>query len=109
MTDYAFQQALSTKIETDSLVIVDAFSPWEKLGKSRSDLLASLRQILHSGADAGILLFAQPSTFSFDWTVPLNAQARAVTITPAFVKTYDEKGQPLRPVQVLVEPMIKSV
>lgn len=63
-----------------------AFLTWACAGKSSDRRKESLKQILLQASDAGVLLFTQPSTFIFDWSVRGETDDRAATISPALVR-----------------------
>lgn len=79
-----------------------AMVPWELPGKRASDRLNSLRGILQKASDAGILLFVQPSTFVFDWTVADPNGDELVLVSPALVEEPSEASDITRP-RTLVE------
>lgn len=78
--------------------LTEAFSPWEKGKRNVGNRKESLRSILRSASEAGVMLFAQPSTFVFDWST----REGTITVSPAFVKRLDESAHPLDKPETLV-------
>ena len=103
MTDESYRGELGLKVKSSVLIIDEAFSPWQIAGKNRSDRMESLRRILFQAADAGIMLFAQPSTFTFDWLNRDRSDGRNVVVSPALIERLDETGEALRQEQVLLK------
>jgi hypothetical protein len=96
--DQAFKKQLDVKIDLGVRALTDAFAPWEIPGRSITNRNESLRRILQLASDAGLMLFAQPSTFVFDWS----SRQGTVTVTPALVKRLDEAAEPLLSPVVLI-------
>lgn len=93
-----YQKQRDTKIDYAARLLSEAFAPWSLDGKNVTDHDASLRGILLMASDVGLLFFAQPSTFAFDWS----SKEGSVTIHPALIKRLDESARPLRSPQVMV-------
>lgn len=96
--DQAFKKQLDVKIDQGVRALADAFTPWDIPGRSITTRNESLRRILQLASDAGLMLFAQPSTFVFDWS----SRQGTVTVTPALVKRLDEAAEPLASPVVLI-------
>jgi hypothetical protein len=96
--DKAFKKQLDVKIDQGVRALADAFAPWDIPGRSITTRNESLRRILQLASDAGLMLFAQPSTFVFDWS----SRQGNVTVTPALVKRLDEAAEPLASPVVLI-------
>jgi hypothetical protein len=96
--DQASKKQLDVKIDQGVRALADAFAPWDIPGRSITTRNESLRRILQLASDAGLMLFAQPSTFVFDWS----SRQGTVTVTPALVKRLDEAAEPLASPVVLV-------
>jgi hypothetical protein len=93
-----FKKHLNVKFDQGVRTLTDAFSPWNIHGKSVANRDKSLRNILQLSNDVGVLLFAQPSTFVFDWS---NKDGK-VTVSPALVKRFDEYAKPVLSDSVLI-------
>jgi hypothetical protein len=96
--DQASKKQLDVKIDQGVRALADAFAPWDIPGRSITTRNESLRRILQLASDAGLMLFAQPSTFVFDWS----SRQGTVTVTPALVKKLDEAAEPLASPVVLI-------
>jgi hypothetical protein len=96
--DQAFKKHLDVKIDLGVRALTDAFAPWDIPGRSITNRNESLRRILQLASDAGLMLFAQPSTFVFDWS----SRQGTVTVTPALVKRLGEAAEPLPSPVVLI-------
>lgn len=99
-TEQEFKKALEIKIDRGVENFTKAFLPWDKQGGSVKNRKDSLRRILQLANDAGLLLFAQNSTFMFDWS----GKDGSVTVSPALVKRLDEFSKLLSPAPVLISP-----
>ena len=97
-TEQGFKKALDVKIDRGVEAFTKAFLTWAKQGAGDQNRKDSLRRILELANDAGLLLFAQPSTFMFDWS----DKDGTVTVSPALVKRLDESGKLLSPAPVLI-------
>lgn len=86
------------KIDHGVRALIDAFSPWEKYNRSTGNRSEGLRSILQAANEAGVLLFAQPSTFVFDWST----RDGTITVFPSLVKRLDELGNPLAKPDTLI-------
>lgn len=80
------------------------FAPWADVKQEPDRRLHALVGLLQRTSDVGILLFSQPSTFSFQWRVS-NSPSHDVeiAITPWVLKMSDENAQRIDPAQ----PMMK--
>jgi hypothetical protein len=96
--DQDFKKNLDTKIDQGVRALTEAFSPWDMNCRSIANRNGSLRKILHLSYDAGVLLFAQPSTFTFDWS----NEEGSVTVSPALIKRLDEFAEPLPNAPILI-------
>lgn len=94
-----YQKQLETKVDYAARPLSEAFAPWSLDGKNAADRDASLRSIMLMASDVGLLIFAQPSTFVFDWS----SKEGSVIISPAFIKRLDESARPLRSPQVMID------
>jgi len=93
-----FRKHLDVKLDQGVRVLTDAFSPWENRPSSVANRNESLRKILQLSNDTGVMLFAQPSTFVFEWS----DKKGSVTVTPTLVKKLDEFAKPLPNAEILV-------
>jgi hypothetical protein len=88
----------NVKIDQGVRDLTNAMSPWNIGGANTKHRDDNLRKILESASDAALLIFAQPSTFMFDWS----NKPGAVTISPSLVKRLDELANPLPSPPVLI-------
>ena len=72
------------------------------------DRARSLSAILRSAAELGIWIFSQPSDFQFRWPQQSELGPNRIAVGPALVKMTDERGVPLKQVQVMLETVSKS-
>lgn len=96
--DQASKKHLNVKIDLGVRALTDAFAPWDIPGRSITNRNESLRRILQLASDAGLMLFAQPSTFVFNWS----SRQGTVTVSPALVKRLDEAAELLPSPVVLI-------
>jgi hypothetical protein len=96
--DQGFKKDLDTKIDQGVRALTEAFSPWNLDRRSVANRNESLRKILDLSYEAGVVLFAQPSTFAFDWS---NKEG-SVTVSPALVKRLNEFAEPLPDAPILI-------
>ena len=69
---------------------------------------------MQSAADAGIMIFAQPASFSWVWTVGGNARGkvdggREIVVTPGLVKVTDDDAKALERPQVMVQQVVHGL
>lgn len=68
---------------------------------------------MKAAADTGIMIFAQPSSFVYRWTVPSERDHRGlrrIVVLPGFAKVADEHARDLgERAQELVAPVIGSL
>lgn len=62
--------------------------------------------ILEDAANLGIFLFSQPSTLKFHWPTSSEVGPGKMVVSPALVKTTDEKGEALVEAQVIVDKVV---
>ena len=92
-----------------------AFTPWAKPTYSESARRNNVAEIFKAGAETGVLVFAQPSSYQFQWAGPQGAQSAGgeLVVVPAFVKVADENAEPLsgkgRGGQVMVESVVANI
>ena len=87
----------NVKIDQGVRDLTNAMAPWNIDGNAENRE-HNLRDVLQLASDAALLIFAQPSTFMFDWS----AKPGTVTISPSLVKRLDASGNPLPSPLVLV-------
>ena len=97
------------QIEDTVQSFAKAFAPWKNTDYKDEDRARSLSAILEDTANVGILLFAQPSTLQFVWTSSNEVGTGRIAVSPALVKTTNEKGQVLTSPQPMVDEVIASV
>ena len=100
-TDASYLSARDAIITQCADVFCGAFAPWA-IG-SRRDTYGprhqNLIEVMKAASDTGILLFAQPSTFTYRWTAPSTGgtgrgagAGGRIVVTPALVKVADENA-----------------
>jgi hypothetical protein len=103
--DEDFRKRLDVKIDHGVRALTDAFSLWEKRRSSVANRNESLRRIFQMSNEAGLLLFAQPSTFVFEWS----DKEGSMTVSPALVKKLDEDAKPLPGTGILIPARMKDL
>jgi hypothetical protein len=88
----------NVKIDQGVRDLTNAMAPWNIDGANAKHRDDNLRNILQLASDAALLIFAQPSTFMFDWST----RPGTVTISPSLVKRLDEFANPLPSPPVLI-------
>ena len=84
-----------------------AFAPWRNSKYKDEDQMRSLSAIWRSAAELGVWIFSQPSSFQFQWPEQRDLRTHQITVTPALIKTTDEKGHALKQPQVILEAVNK--
>lgn len=100
--DKDFRRTQEAKINQASAAFTEAFAPWAISTTSTTNRKESLRKILFLARDVGFVLFAQSSTYKFDWSDCGQGYDKSVVVTPALLKTSDESAEPLRAAQQLL-------
>lgn len=83
-----------------------AFAPWKSTGYKDEERARSLSAILEEAASLGIFIFSQPTTLIFHWASSNEVGTGRVVVSPALVKTTDEKGQELVEGQVMIKRVV---
>ena len=83
-----------------------AFAPWKSTGYKDEERAHSLSAILEDAADLGIFLFSEPSTLKFHWPAAGEVRSGRIIISPALLKTTDEKGRDLVEAKVMVDQVV---
>ncbi len=83
-----------------------AFAPWKNTGYKDEERTRSLSAILEDATDLGIFLFSQPSTLKFLWPSSSEVGPGRIVVSPALVKSSDEKGQELVEAQVMINKVV---
>ena len=107
--DTAYLAQRDRQIEDTVQSFAKAFAPWKNTDYKDEERARSLSAILEDTANVGILLFSQPSTLQFLWPSSSEVGAGRIALSPALVKTSNEKGQVLASPQVMVDKVIASV
>jgi len=80
------------------------FAPWADVKQEPDRRLHALVGLLQRTSDVGILLFSQPSSFSFQWRVSNNPSHDVeIPITPWVLKMSDENAQRIDPAQLMMK------
>ncbi|KAF2156897.1 hypothetical protein K461DRAFT_317081 [Myriangium duriaei CBS 260.36] len=96
-------ESLSQRIETVTQSVVQAFAPWEIRERSNVDRHDNFRTLFHQASEVGMMLFAQPSTFMFDWTGSDQSGSKSIVVAPALVKRLQGNGEALSRPQILLK------
>ena len=107
--DAAYLAQRDTQINDTVRSFAKAFAPWKNIDYKDEERARSLSAILEEAANVGILLFAQPSTLQFLWPSSSEVGSGRIAVSPALVKTTNEKGQGLTSPQPMVEQVIVTV
>ncbi len=83
-----------------------AFAPWKSTGYKDEERARSLSAILENAANLGILLFSQPSTLKFEWPASSEVRPGKVVVSPALLKSTDEKGRVLAEAQIMIDQVV---
>lgn len=106
--DAAYIAQRSKQISDTTHSFAWAFAPWKNLGYKDEERTRSLSAILEDAANLGIFLFSQPSTLKFHWPTSSEVGPGRIVISPALVKTTNEKGQELVEAQVMVNKVVRD-
>jgi hypothetical protein len=111
--DRAYLSIRDGNITNAADIFCSAFTPW---ATSLNDLEARRRnliEIMKSAADTGIMIFSQPSSFTYRWAVPSERDRRGlnrIVVVPGFAKVSDEHARDLPGRgQELVAPVIATL
>ena len=85
-----------------------AFAPWKSTGYKDEERARSLSAILEDAASLGILLFSQSSRLEFLWRAAGVMRPGKVVVSPALLKTADEKGGDLEHPLVMVNQEVRD-
>lgn len=69
----------------------------------------NVAEIFKSAADVGILIFSQPSSFTYQWGTSQDNRGGVVVVTPAFLKVSDENARVLERPQVMIQMATQSI
>lgn len=105
-TDAAYIAQRDKQISNTVQSFGKAFAPWKSTGYKDEERARSLSAILEDAANLGIFLFSQPSTLNFHWPSSSEVGPGRIIVSPALVKTTDEKGQTLVEAQVMVKKVV---
>ncbi len=83
-----------------------AFAPWKSTGYKDEERARSLSAILEDAANLGIFLFSQPSTLKFQWPASSEVKPGKIVVSPALLKSTDEKGRDLAEAQIMVDQVV---
>lgn len=104
--DAAYIAQRNRQISDTSQSFARAFAPWKSTGYKDEERARSLSAILEDAANLGIFLFSQPSTLKFHWPTSSEVGPGKMVVSPALVKTTDEKGEALVEAQVIVNKVV---
>ncbi|CAF9917925.1 MAG: hypothetical protein ALECFALPRED_000424 [Alectoria fallacina] len=104
--DVAYIAQRNRQINDTVQSFATAFAPWKNIGYKDEERARSLAAILEDAATLGIFLFSQPSTLKFHWPTSGEVGPGRIVVSPALVKTTDEKGQDLMEGQVMVKQVV---
>lgn len=104
--DAAYIAQRNRQISDTARSFARAFAPWKSTGYKDEERARSLSAILEDAANLGIFLFSQPSTLKFHWPTSSEVGPGKMVVSPALVKTTDEKGEALVEAQVIVDKVV---
>lgn len=90
-----------------------AFAPWAMSPNDLDARRQHLINLMKAAADTGIMIFAQPSSFVYRWSVPNERDRRGlirIVVLPGFAKVTDEHARDLGGrTQELMAPVIGTL
>lgn len=107
-TDNGYLQQRDSAIYATAKTSCNAFRPWASHGQSDEARFNNLVEIMRGAADVGIVIFAQPASYSYRWRTAENGKSsngrvgRTIVVLPAFVKITDDAGNRLSKPQNVV-------
>ena len=104
--DVAYMAQRDRQINETAESFAKAFAPWKSTGYKDEERARSLSAILEDAANLGIFLFSQPSTMKFHWPAAGEVRSGRIVISPALLKTTDEKGRDLEEAKVMVDQVV---
>ena len=106
LPEYAAQR--DAAISRHVAALTQTFAPWITPGRE-AETRINLAEIFKVAAAKGLLLFAQPCGFRFDWGQTAAREANVVAISPALVKVQDEHGSGMSSAQPIVDEVVKRI
>lgn len=119
-TDSEYLSHRDANVTAAATAFSNAFEPWASNGYSDSTRRQNVAEIFKSAAEVGILIFSQPSTFTYQWNTttttagehrggPSGGGAATIVVTPAFLKVADENAVALERPQVMIQMATQSL
>lgn len=108
--DRTYTQHRDNKIVASATSFCDAFKPWASRSQDQRARFDSLVNILRSATDVGIHLFAQPTSYEYQWQAtdgkrlssPRISSMSTIIVLPAFVRVTDDSGKRLERAQIVL-------
>jgi hypothetical protein len=107
--DQSYITQRDTNVSAAATAFTNAFSPWASDTYSAAARRQNAAEIFKSAADVGILIFSQPSSFTYQWSSSQENRSGVIVVTPAFWKVADENAMPLERPQVMIQMASQSV
>lgn len=104
--DVAYIAQRDRQIKDTAESFAKAFAPWKSTGYKDEERAQSLSAILEDAANLGIYLFAQPSTMKFHWPAAGEVRSGRIVVSPALLRTTDEKGRELVEAKIMVDQVV---
>lgn len=101
--DSSYTTTRDTHITAWADAICHAFDPWAMSRDNFTSRRDNMINIMKSASDTGVLLFSQPSTLKWCWSIPESKSGRVrIVLLPGLEKTRDENANELqRPLELL--------
>lgn len=72
----------------------------------QKERLQKLEEIIKRAARFGYMLYAEPTTWEFDWNVPRDNKGGDIVLFPALVQIGDDKGNRLATPRFAIGPLL---
>ena len=108
-SDLKYLALRDSRIEDIVTGFSKSFRSYSNAKYSADDASRSLTAILKDGVELGLVLFSQAATLSFSWPTQTKIGREQIAISPALVRSSDERGKTLSTKQTLVERVLKKL
>ncbi|KAF2728382.1 hypothetical protein EJ04DRAFT_449432 [Polyplosphaeria fusca] len=99
-----------TESIAEALDVLDAIlRPYADSRMNSAERRRNLEEMLKRAASFAFTLFAQPSSWIFDWQEEQGVRSGSLCIFPALLQASDETGEPVRPPRKLSEAVVRKL